>query len=388
MSLSPGECENHIGSARIQTAASNNFVLTAFSSFERLAECQSYLGHAGLYQEIAQTLIRGLNTNRALGNLAAKLASVADHAHSLRRLDIVNHAGQLMLTLPLSRELESVAQYYQALSLNRGGRGDITSAESLFEKAADNGSTRYRARAMAALGTNCLASGDHQSAMSFYREVTAILTRDRVLDLMTSYVATRMTAVIRGMNGDHRGALADLENMFPLVRMASSQQPYAYYDYLNTLAVELSEVERLEEARRAVEIALASPFASAYPEWRETRDEIELKGRRASRSTAGLSQGPPEASNVVSLPPPKRGSSATAPAHESQTPARVIKFPPRTSSTPERNEGKRQSEAYEKRRIMLDKLYDMFLSALQESPIDSKLVEKLYGVFLENRKQS
>jgi tetratricopeptide (TPR) repeat protein len=292
-----------------------------------------------------------------------------------------------MLTLPLSRELESVAQYYRALSLNRGGRGDITSAESLFEKAADSGSTLYKARAMAALGTNCLASGDANCAMSFYREVMAILARDRVPDPMTCYVATRMTAVIRGMNGDHRGALADLEKMFPLVRIASSQQPYAYYDYLNTLAVELCEAGRLEEARRASEIALASPFASAYPEWRETRGEIELKGRCSFRSTVAFTQRTPQSANLITLPRTSIASTAIPLVAKSQPPARVIKFPTRTPSMPQQSERRQGLDASEKRRIVSDKLYEMFMSALQDRPINLKLVEKLYIVFLEGRKQ-
>jgi hypothetical protein len=50
-----------------------------------------------------------------------------------------------------------------------------------------------------------------------------------------------------------------------------SSQPHVYYDYMNSFAVELCEVGRLEEAKNVSLIVLASPFAPAYPEWRETR---------------------------------------------------------------------------------------------------------------------
>ena len=111
-----------------------------------------------------------------------------------------------------------------------------------------------------------------------------------------------MTTVVKALEGDHRGALGDLEKMLPLVRIASASQPYAYYDYLNSLAVELGEVGRLEEAKNVSRIVLASPFAPAYPEWRETHEEIEIRGWRASRSVVAFTQGIPEASNIVRLP--------------------------------------------------------------------------------------
>jgi hypothetical protein len=240
---------------------------------------------------------------------------------------------------------------------------------------------------MLGLGTNALAVGDRNGAMSFYREAMRIIALNRVCDPATLYFTSRMSAVVKALEGDHRGALADLEKIFPLVRMASSQQPYAYYDYLNTLAVELCEAGRVEEARCASEIALASPFARAYPEWRETREEIELKGRCSSRSTVAFAQRTPESPNLITLPRASSGSTAIGLVAKSQPLARVIKFPTRTPSMPQQSERRQGLGASEKQRIVSDKLYEMFMSALQDRPINLKLVEKLYIVFLESRKQ-
>ena len=327
MSLSPFEGEKHIGSASIQTAASKSLILTDFSSFKRLAELEKRVSYGGLYQASVQTLSRGLQSNQALADFATRLASMADHAYLIREFEFVGYAGQLLLSLPLSRQAESMGHYYRALGLRRSARGDIARADSMFEQVADNASSQYRARGMLALGTNSVAVGDCRTAMSFYREVVRILTRNRIFDPMSFYVASRMTAVVRAVEGDHRGAIADLERMFPLVRMASSIRPYAYYDYLNTLAVELAETGRLEEARNASQIALASPFAGAYPDWRDTRDEIELRGWRASRSTIAFSQRGSEATNLVRLrvPEPSDGASheESIPRHTKQR-ARVL----------------------------------------------------------------
>jgi len=141
---------------------------------------------------------------------------------------------------------------------------------------------------MQSLGTQAFRAGDFGAAMSFYRDVMRIATSDRAFDPVNAYFATQMSAVVKSIDGDHRGALTDLEKMVPLVRAASDVQPFTYYDYLNSLAVELGEAGRLEQARRASGIALRSPFARAYPNWRETFESIESKQRGASRSTVAV----------------------------------------------------------------------------------------------------
>jgi len=292
--LSPLESENHTGSDSMQTTATSNLVFKAFSSFKGFTELEKRPSHGGLYQVIAQTLISGFHTSQTLAVCVNKLVSAADNAYVARQFDIVGNVGQLLSTLPLSGGLESVARYYQALSLNRGTRGDTARAGSLFEQVADEAPSQYRARAMLALGANSFATSDHRRATYFYRDVMEIVARDHSFDPVTLCVAGRMTAVIRGIDGDHRGAVDDLERMFPLARMVSSLQAYAYYEYLNSLAVELGDVGRVEEARRISQIAVASPYARMYPEWRETLDEIESKTRRASRSIVGVSQAPSE----------------------------------------------------------------------------------------------
>jgi hypothetical protein len=237
---------------------------------------------------------------------------------------------------------------------------------------------------MLALGTNSIAVSDHKSATNCYRELQ-MLSRDRIFDPMTLYIASRMTAVMKSIEGDHRGALTGLEKMFPLVRMASLQQSYAYYDYLNTLAVELTEAGRLAEARNAAQIALASPFAYAYPEWRDTLDEIEHRELRASRSTIAVSQRDPTETNLATLPPRPLESAMTAPEGQSQPRARILKFPARTPSTSELNQRSEEMEPVDKGRIVSEKLYEMFLSALDGAVVNRELVEELYKVFLKKR---
>lgn len=299
--LVPLEVDDHIGSPHMQTAAINNLIFTDISSLRRLTEVEQRISHAGLYQGIARKLIRGFNTRQDLLQFAARLSRAADHAYANRQMEVVNYVGRLLQQLPLPQAMEGHGLYYEALSLNRSGRGDTLRAGEGFEKVANNGSLQYRAKALMALGSNSFLAGDNATATSLYHESMKMVSGDRVFDPVTLCGSNRMLAVIKGTSGDHRGAVEHLENIFPLVRLASSIQPYLYYDYLNGLAVELDEVGRHEQARRASRIAISSPFAHAYPEWRETYEEIEARRRGSSRSSVVVPQS--NARPAISYPP-------------------------------------------------------------------------------------
>jgi tetratricopeptide (TPR) repeat protein len=307
--LAPLDVEIHIGRASRNITASNSLILTDFFSFRHLAELERRVGHAGLYQEIAQTLIRGLNTKQVVANLVSSLVSTADRAHSMRRLDVVGYVGRLLPSLALGRNWETVGDYYVALSINRAGHGDTVNAGRLFEKAAESAPLHYRARALLALGSNCIVAGEHKTAMSFYSEVMRVAGDASGVDPVTLYHAVRGTAVSRGTEGDHQGAVADLQRMFPLIRIARSRQPYTYYDYMNSLAVELTELGRLEEAAHASTIACRFPAIEAYPEWQETFAEVEVRRARASRSVVPVRQHIEEPGNLLHLPSPGQPAS-------------------------------------------------------------------------------
>jgi hypothetical protein len=286
--LVPGT-ENYIVGASINGAVSNGLVLPDSSSFDTPARSQRGFSRRGLYQGIAQGLIKGFHTKQSLRDFITTIAWAADQAFATRQYDRIGALSQLLLSLPLSPQEESVGHYYEALSVNRKGHGDTVRAAALFEQVADRAPIQYRTRAMLALAARNLSVGDHRAAFPWYGEIIRIATRGHAVEPGTLYFSRQMTAIVKARNGDHRSAVTDLEEMFPLVRMASYQEPRVYYVHLNSLAVELAEVGRLEEAARASEIACSSPFAPAYPEWQETFDEVILKRRRASRSTIAVS---------------------------------------------------------------------------------------------------
>jgi hypothetical protein len=95
---------------------------------------------------------------------------------------------------------------------------------------------------------------------------------------------------IKSEVGDHRAALSDLESLAPLTRFVARRHALYFYVYHNELAVEFAQLGRLAEAEAASAIALASPFAPAYPEWSQTRDEITAKRTSATPSVVAINR--------------------------------------------------------------------------------------------------
>jgi hypothetical protein len=118
-----------------------------------------------------------------------------------------------------------------------------------------------------------------------------------------------MVAVINSLEGNHQDALAVLENLFPIAHSMRRANPQVYYDYLNSFAVELTEAGRLQEAEQACRITLASPFANAYPEWRETWQDVLSRGYRTARSFVSLNHSTLNVGNVLLLPLTQRSDS-------------------------------------------------------------------------------
>ena len=242
----------------------------------------------GYFQQLIQALLaRHIYTIEGFQYLGRQLAAVIRQAHLARQLDVVEQVTQVMLALPISDELKNVGLFFQAKSLSR--QKDFNQARQLLENIAEKATPQYRARALQCIGATYFESGQPDAALPFYLSAGKIAAD---CDLMTVVESQKMTAVVRSLHGDHKQALALLENLFPIVRAIGKYYPATYYDFLNSLAVELGEVGRINEARAACSIALASPFAPAYPEWTETRDELEAKSTSATPSVVAFNQAP------------------------------------------------------------------------------------------------
>lgn len=98
-----------------------------------------------------------------------------------------------------------------------------------------------------------------------------------------------MISVLRSDDGDHKGSLAILERVSLLANSGFGVHPHTRVDFLNSLALEQCEVNRLVEAKAMCEIVMRSPYAVRYPEWEDTGQQIAAKQLCPSRSIVSLS---------------------------------------------------------------------------------------------------
>lgn len=283
--------------------------------------------------------VQGLTTLSVVN----RIIYTADCAITSRQTEFIGQASDSLENMSLPRIFEAPWCYYKALSIHDFGRGNQAEALKLLGSVIDSGPSSYQARALLSAGAIQLKQGRFDSAIRLYREAhrAALSISDPVLNSFTRMNIAEWLSI----QGNHKESLIILESLRPYVTTLQKGYPAQYCNYLNSLAVELAELGRLEEARHASRIALTSPFASAYPEWHETHDEIALKMRRASRSIIALNswEFKTEPSgltgNLISMPAPVSEKSAE---QVKFAPARVLTFP--VKNTDDSLEGSRHDE--------------------------------------------
>lgn len=288
-----------------------------------------------------------------------QLISLADHASSVRRLDIVGQVASKLQEFSLP---SGVAEFYTALTLP----GEI--AERMLAKVATSAPDRYKARAITNLGKLRCARGDFAEGVRLYREAPRVTVAG---DPFVDIAANRIAAVTSSLQGDHRYALNALESGLPAARVISQNTPALFLDYLNSYAVELAAVGRLEEARRVSEFVVASPAALAYPEWRETLEGIRDRRRETGdrRVTLVPVSGLPSPVNVVHLAPRASFEDAKTAAHSS---ARVLLFRRlETVANKKREDPAKPAAAANVREKEIDLLKLVLDSNLDEQTIDA-----------------
>ena len=227
--------------------------------------------------------------------LGKHLTWAAETAQLMQQTDAVREYGLILSNLPV-KEYQLIGQYY--LGWYAGYSGGEVSA-SLFENIFEQSKT-YKAKSLITLGAFTGAKGNLEDELRYHQEAL------KYSDLATSIRILRAVAIVKSKEGFHKSAIRTLESVLPVLRFA---QPPVYYNVLNSLAVELGEVGRVEEANNICKVVLASPYINAYPEWRETGQDLALRGY-SSRSSVRVLQS--FTVNLASLP--KREPSAT-PVH-------------------------------------------------------------------------
>ena len=323
---SPGEAEYRNGSASVQMVANKIFFPMASSSSESFAEALKTVRHSELYQHLVSALVKGSQAERLLFRVGPALVDAAEHAYTMRWMSEVEEVSKLLRSLP--NPFHGIGNYYHGLCQKR--LGSIDEARLLFEHVATHGPAHWRGRAILSLSTVAFESGDFQMALSLSLDACRAASSRALWNPPTAVAALRIVGVLKSVDGDHRGSLAHFDRIFPLARSVASSEPSVRYGFLNSLAVELLAVGRLEEAANASRIALASPYASAYPEWQETGRDISLKDRRPSHSIVAVGSpisGSPQEENTQTI---TRAEIITPPQiHPEGRSASILIFPDR-----------------------------------------------------------
>jgi tetratricopeptide (TPR) repeat protein len=226
-------------------------------------------GLAGTCQEsIARFLFHIANGHYSLSVIAQGLSRIAELAYGRRDVATLEAASRILSNLPM-KTAQDAGLYYSALAANR--RKDYSEARSILEPLCETASPIIKARSIQALGVIHWYQNEFEESARFYVEAAKAACD---VDGATLFCAFNEIAVIKGITGDHRQAVDDLENLWPLVRVVSRCHPHLFYQYHNEIAVELAAVGRIDEARQAIKVAMSNPISEAYLEWQETAAEL------------------------------------------------------------------------------------------------------------------
>ncbi len=233
-------------------------------------------------QAIHTLLARARYARDEIESLYMSLARIAAQAHALKDVEAVELASQIMIALPVSSRSKNVARYYQACCVKR--KGDFEAARKRLDRLLDEDlDPRSRSLALLTKGGTYLDSGQIDEALPFYVEAGRMARDCELAALVQSF---RQIAIIKGMHGDHHEAISDLESLVPTVsRIFGSKSIHGrltYCEVLNSYAVELGEVGRVEQALSVV--STIAPFASIYPEFSETIAQLQRKLPTRKRS--------------------------------------------------------------------------------------------------------
>jgi len=255
-------------------------------------------------------LLNVLNAAKNIEEQTGVLIRLAELAYGARDYVALNELSRMLLAIPF-RPAQKAATYYQAVLFKRAGQLD-QAAEMLVDL--------HHPRAVLTLATIYESKGKWTEAVRLHVEM---MRRAKDVDVFAFVCAALQLATFKAVDGDHARSLVEFQSLGPIVRTVAKSQPYLYPLWCNALAVEFTELGRVEEARAASAVATASPFVHAYPEWQETAAEITEQ--QVSRSIVSVTLPQDETDAAEQRPP-------LAIQHRLSSPRRLPLAPP--SPTP------------------------------------------------------
>jgi tetratricopeptide (TPR) repeat protein len=266
------------------------------------------------------------DSRKLFTSLANRFTSLAEHYYVSRDFESLEEVSSVLMNLPLP-EAHQTGLYYQSLIKYR--RGQKEEAQTQIERIVGSSLPAYQARAIQTLGSFYHYQGRFDDALKLYLEASRAALNESGGNLLAGLMANVNISYAMSDLGEHQRSLSKLESLWPLVRQVAKESPLCFYAYHNALAVEFSELGHITEAKAAINIALSSPFASAYPEWSETREEIAQKRNYPDPSRCFLSEATPHSNTSLSATIEQKAEEIALPQHQSAVetkPLRKVAF--------------------------------------------------------------
>ncbi|MGH9830114.1 MAG: tetratricopeptide repeat protein, partial [Blastocatellia bacterium] len=200
------------------------------------------------------------------------LLLLARQARVSRDIDALGTISDLILESFNGSSFAEVARFHKAHCLQ--AHGNVAAGRKLLTEVIKRVGSRFRARGLLALGASYRDAGEYSECRSLYLE--AIRAADES-DPLTRLQSLRMVAVVQAIEGDHFGSLSALQSLVPQTLYLGRWYPADVYDLLNSIAIELGELGRVDEAARIIDRVLRTPFAKNCPHWLDTKIELAKK---------------------------------------------------------------------------------------------------------------
>src|SRR5262249_1611489 len=307
--------EKQRGIARIQSTDNNKRLAILLSSIKSGAEGPSQFSSAGLYQDLALTLVCSAVHQR---ELLATMVTAAEDAADLNQVAAIGAIGNVLEELAPSGQIASVGSYYKGLAALRGG--SLEEGRLRVEQAFSDLPAAFKSKALLALAACYWRRGDPILSSKLNLEALAISTRKETYNLRSFVGAMRNLATFKSLEQrDYSGALAALKQSLPVARVVGLRRPFVYYHHLNNIAAELWEIGRVSEAWTVIHQPLASPLARHYPNWRETATDIATRMSTVTRTVVTVAL--PEVPHDDNEPQAEKAVES-----RETTPAKVLDF--------------------------------------------------------------
>ncbi|PYP83663.1 MAG: hypothetical protein DMF61_22600 [Blastocatellia bacterium AA13] len=275
-------------------------------------------------QAVVALLVNAQRIRVETETLYWSLAKVAAQARALADIETLELVSQIILGLPVSERAKSLALHYQAFCLHSKGRfvEAHNLLDNLLEKDLD---PRLRARAVGNKAAAYFSAGEVDRSLQLHVKAGQ-LARD--CDPVSLLTALQTVALIKSIHGDHRQSLADLESLVPFAFQVSRYDPRAFALVLNSYAVELGEMDHVEQALNVA--SRLKPFAFIHPEFNDTIAELESKlpARKHSVVVIQRAAEPVAALKTVSNPARKRRRQSTFIIREAERRFTSFRAPP------------------------------------------------------------